>query len=117
MDDDPLKKLHPGNRATELANASKPSRDLKSVNIETVQKMLIELGFKVPTFRGAYIVFRHPHGTTILLPYVGGRAFVTSSHLKNVVRELLQSGLIRNLDDYRKLLAWASEDKKVGSCE
>jgi predicted RNA binding protein YcfA (HicA-like mRNA interferase family) len=88
---------------------------MKSVRVETVQKMLIELGFKVPTYRGAYIVFRHPHGTTILLPYMGGRAFITSSHLKDVERELLRSGLIRNLDDCRKLLAWASEDKKVGS--
>jgi hypothetical protein len=31
---------------------------MKSVKVETVQKMLIELGFRGPTFRGAYIVFR-----------------------------------------------------------
>jgi predicted RNA binding protein YcfA (HicA-like mRNA interferase family) len=84
---------------------------MKSIRAETVQKMLIELGFRVPTFRGAYIVFRHPQGTTILLPYMGGRALLTSSHLKNVERVLLESGLLRNLEDYRKLLAWASEER------
>jgi predicted RNA binding protein YcfA (HicA-like mRNA interferase family) len=88
---------------------------MKSVEVETVQKMLIELGFRGPTFRGAYIVFRHPLGATILLPYTGGRAFLTSSHLKNVERVLLESGLVRNLDDCQKLLDWASEEQPTRS--
>jgi predicted RNA binding protein YcfA (HicA-like mRNA interferase family) len=107
-----MSKLNPG--TTKLANASNPVV-MKSVKVETVQKMLIELGFRGPTFRGAYIVFRHPQGTTILLPHTGDQSFLAISHLNNVERVLLQSGLVGNLDDYRKLLAWASEDNKLGS--
>ena len=71
---------------------------LKIIDAETIEKLLLSIGFKKVRQKGSHIFYRHPDGRTTTLPHHKGR-IISRPLLREILREIEIT-----VDEYNKYL-------------
>lgn len=71
---------------------------LPIVNYQTLNKILIKLGFEVVRQKGSHVFYRHPDGRTTTVPHHKGRDLA-----RPLLREILQE-IDLGIDEFNQLL-------------